>query len=210
MFALRKQNKLGSARAQIDIEAVRDDILCLTRKRYRAVLEVSSLNFELRSEEEQDAIIETYESFLNSVGTPLQILVRTRAIDMDKYLEDVEAMREKESEKIYKDQLANYDLFIRSLITNNTILSRHFYVIIPFTAESGTDFDLIKEQLATTTDIVAKGLQRLGMHSRQLNNLELLDLFYSFYSPKQAKLQPLSERTLAAVHQTLTTVGDAA
>lgn len=210
MFALRKQNKLGSARGQIDIEAVRDDILCLTRRRYRAVLEVSSLNFELRSEEEQDAIIETYESFLNSVGTPLQILVRTRAIDMDKYLEDVEVMREKESEKIYKDQLTNYDLFIRSLITNNTILSRHFYVIIPFTAESGTEFDLIKEQLATTTDIVSKGLQRLGMHSRQLNNLELLDLFYSFYSPKQAKLQPLSERTLAAVHQTLTTVGDTA
>lgn len=61
----------------------------LPNNEYRAILQVSSLNFELRSEEEQDAIIETYESFLNSVGSNLQILVRTREIDMDKYLDDL-------------------------------------------------------------------------------------------------------------------------
>lgn len=68
---------------------MREGILILPHNEYRAILRVSSLNFELRSEEEQDAIIDTYESFLNSVGTNLQILVRTREIDMDKYLESL-------------------------------------------------------------------------------------------------------------------------
>lgn len=84
MFTLPKSKTKLSSRNQIAIKGVRDGILILPRNQYRAVLKVSSLNFELRSEEEQDAIIDTYESFLNSVGSSLQILIRTREIDMDK------------------------------------------------------------------------------------------------------------------------------
>ena len=84
MFALQKSKTKASSRAQINIKGVRDGILLLPHNQYRVVLEVSSLNFELKSEEEQDAIIDTYESFLNSVGSNLQILIRTREIDMDK------------------------------------------------------------------------------------------------------------------------------
>lgn len=90
-------------------------MLQLPGKEYRAVLEVSSLNFELRSEEEQDAIIDIYESFLNSVGSSLQILVRTREVDMDKYLEDLgERLNDETRREIYRTQLQNYDEFIRS------------------------------------------------------------------------------------------------
>jgi hypothetical protein len=84
---------------------VRDGILILPNNQYRAILEVAALNFELRSDEEQDAIIDTYESVLNSVGVPLQILIRTREIDMDKYLEDLQDRRKDEKEEIYRDQL---------------------------------------------------------------------------------------------------------
>ena len=80
MFGLRKSKNKASSRGQIAIKGVRDGILILPNNEYRAILQVSSLNFELRSEEEQDAIIDTYESFLNSVGTNLQILIRTREI----------------------------------------------------------------------------------------------------------------------------------
>lgn len=200
MFALQKSKSSTSARNQIAIQGVRDNILILPNNEYRAVLQVSSLNFELRSEEEQDAIIDTYESFLNSVGSSLQILVRTREIDMDKYLEDLGDRLDGETEQVYRNQLKNYDEFIRSLITTNKILTRHFYIIVPYTAKGKTDFELVQEQLNLRLDIVAKGMMRIGMHTKALTSLEMLDLFYSFYSPAQAKLQPLTEQALRLIH----------
>ena len=208
MFALQKSKSKTSARQQIAIKGVRDGILILPNNEYRAILQVSSLNFELRSEEEQDAIIDIYESFLNSVGSSLQILVRTREIDMDKYLEDLGERLDDEKEEIYRTQLKNYDEFIRSLITTNKILTRHFYIIVPYKPTSKADFDLIREQLNLKLDIVAKGMTRLGMHSDQLTSLEALDLFYSFYSPAQAKVQPLTEQALQIIRTALVEKGE--
>ncbi len=207
MFALQKSKSKTSARYQIAIKGVRDGILILPNNEYRAILQVSSLNFELRSEEEQDAIIDIYESFLNSVGSSLQILVRTREIDMDKYLADLGERLDDEKEEIYRTQLQNYDEFIRSLITTNKILTRHFYIIVPYKPTGKADFDLIREQLNLKLDIVAKGMTRLGMHSDQLTSLEALDLFYSFYSPAQAKIQPLTEQALQIIRTALVEKG---
>jgi len=208
MFALQKSKSKTSARHQIAIKGVRDGILILPNNEYRAILQVSSLNFELRSEEEQDAIIDIYESFLNSVGSSLQILVRTREIDMDKYLNDLGERLDDEKEEIYRTQLQNYDEFIRSLITTNKILTRHFYIIVPYKPTGKADFDLIREQLNLKLDIVAKGMTRLGMHSDQLTSLEALDLFYSFYSPTQAKIQPLTEHALQMIRTALIEKGE--
>jgi hypothetical protein len=208
VFALAKSKTKTSSRGQIAIKGVRDNILLLPNDQYRAVLHVSSLNFELKSEEEQDAIIDTYESFLNSVGSNLQVLIRTREIDMDKYLEELTQRLDGESESIYRKQLKNYDEFIRSLITTNKILTRHFYVVIPYTAGHKADFELIKEQLNLKVDIVAKGMTRLGMHTRQLSSLEMLDLFYSFYNPAKSKIQPLTDQALQLIHMALIEKGD--
>jgi hypothetical protein len=208
MFVLQKSKNSASARNQIAIKGVRDNILILPNNEYRAVLQVSSLNFELRSEEEQDAIIDTYESFLNSVGSSLQILVRTREIDMDKYLEDLGDRLDGETEQVYRDQLKNYDEFIRSLVTTNKILTRHFYVVVPYVAKGKTDFELVQEQIKLKLDIVAKGMMRIGMHTKALTSLEMLDLFYSFYSPAQAKLQPLTEQALRLIHTAMIEKGD--
>ena len=208
MFALQKSKSKTSSRNQIAIKGVRDGVLMLPNNEYRAILQVSSLNFELRSEEEQDAIIDIYESFLNSVGSSLQILIRTREIDMDKYLEDLTERLDDETEEIYRSQLINYDEFIRSLITNYKILTRHFYVIVPYRPNGKADFELIEEQLNIKLDIVAKGMTRLGMHTNQLASLEVLDLFYSFYSPTQAKIQPLTEQALQLIHTALVEKGE--
>lgn len=204
MPASLKPKTKASSRNQIAIDGAHDGILILPHHQYRAILEVSSLNFELKSEDEQDAIIDTYESFLNSVGTSLQILIRTREIDMDSYLADLRSRYENESEQIYRDQLEHYDEFIRSLIQTNTILTRHFYIVVPYTGIGKVDFEIVKEQLGLTVDIVAKGMMRLGMHARQLTSLEALDLFYSFYNPTQAKIQSLTERALSLIHTALT------
>jgi hypothetical protein len=70
------------------------------------------------------------------------------------------------------------------------------------------EFAIAKEQLGQTVDIVAKGMMRLGMHTRQLSSLEVLDLFYSFYNPSQAKLQPLTDRAMQMIHTALVKKGD--
>lgn len=195
MLSSLKQKNKASSRRQIEIKGVRDGILILPRNHFRAVLHISSLNFELKSEAEQDALIDTYQSFLNSLNTPLQIIVRVREMDMDKYLENFKQQISKEKKKIYREQTKNYTEFVKSLITTNKILTRQFYIVLPHDSTE-KDFDVIKEQLNLTADIVSKGLGRLGMQSRQLDSLEVLDLFYSFYSPTQAKHQPLSRQTL--------------
>lgn len=200
MSVLRKSNKKVSSRQQIDIREIKDGVLVLPNHRYRTVLHVSPVNFELRSEDEQDAIIDTYESFLNSVGVPLQVLIRIREMDMDAYLEDLDNRLQSEKVAVYKKQLANYNEFIRGLIKTNRILSRQFYVIVPHNSDGKADFDLIKEQLGLTVDIVQKGLSRLGMHSRELSSLELMDLFYNFYNPTKAKIQPLTDKALELIH----------
>lgn len=121
-------------------------------------------------------------------------------MDMDKYLEEFESRIANESVEIYKTQIQNYTEFVQSLISNNKILSRHFYVVLPFD-DKDADFDMVKEQLNLNMDIVAKGLSRLGMQSRQLSSLEILDLFYTFYNPAQAKRQPISHQTLTLLNE---------
>ena len=193
MSILQKTRSHASSRQQINIRGARDGILLLPRNHYRLVLEVSSVNFELKSEAEQDALIDTYESFLNSLPCPLQILVRIRELDMDKYLADLEMRLQGEKEEIYQQQITHYSAFVQRLVANNKILSRRFYIVLPYDAASD-DFDAAKEQLSLNADLISKGLQRLGMRTRLLPSLEILDLFHSFYNPTQAKRQPLSEQ----------------
>ena len=196
MWLLQKSNSKQSSRQQINIKGVNDGILSLPGNQYRVVLESSSINFELKSEDEQDAILDTYQSFLNSLASPLQIVVRVRELDMDKYLEDFKQDRASEKEEIYQVQATNYAEFVQSLVTTNKILSRHFYIVLPYDNRDNNSFDFIQEQLALNADIVSKGLGRLGIRTRQLSSLEVLDLFYSFYNPKQAKRQPITDQTL--------------
>lgn len=191
MFRSHPSSSRGSARTQIGIKEVRDNILVLPGNRYRTILATSSLNFELQSADEQDALVDTFQSFLNSLTTPVQILIRVRELDIDRYLEDFTASRVEEDQEVYKKQLQNYSDFIRKLVAGNKILSRRFYVVIPYENKAVTDFPLIKEQLQLEQEIIIKGLEKLGMTARQLTSLEILDLFYSFYRPEQAKMQPL-------------------
>ncbi|MEK7376030.1 MAG: TraC family protein [Candidatus Margulisiibacteriota bacterium] len=198
MFMFRKSNKKVSSRRQINIKEVKDGVLILPGRQYRTIVETSSINFELKSDEKQDVIIDSFQNFLNSLSCPLQILVRTREIDIDRYLEDVIRQTDKEKEKVYKEQIQNYTEFVRSLITGNKILSRRFYIVIPYTAKQFSDFSHIKEHLLLQQDIVIKGLKKLGMKAHALNSLEIMDLFYSFYNPKQAKTQPLTVQKISS------------
>jgi len=197
MWLLKKSKNKVSSRRQIQIKEVRDSILVLPNNQYRIILETSSINFELKSEEEQDVLIDSFQNFLNSLPCELQILVRVREVDIDRYLETVSKTKSSEKEQIYKDQIGNYSQFIKAVVSGNKILSRRFYVVIPYRhLEKSNDFHLIKEQMNLNRDIVARGLEKLGMKARQLDSLEVLDLFYSFYNPSQIKTQELKGQTI--------------
>lgn len=196
MLNTKKSNKFGSARSQVAIKEVRDGILILPGNRYRIVLETSSLNFELQSEMEQDVVVETFQTFLNSLNSPVQILIRVRELDIDRYLEDFHRKCQDEKEKIYIEQSKSYTDFIRKLVAGNKILSRKFYLVVPYESKGQMDFEVAKEQLNLETEIIIKGVEKFGMNARPLDTLEILDLFYSAYRPEQAKTQPLHKQIL--------------
>jgi len=200
MWLWNKSKGRVSSRRQIQIKEVKDGILVLPNHEYRIAIETSSINFELKSEEEQDVLVDSFQNFLNSLPCPLQILLRVREVDVDSYLDKISKSKLKEEEQVYKDQIDNYREFIADLVSGNKILSRRFYIIIPYQhLDSNKDFTLIKDQIHLSRDIVLKGLEKLGMRASALDSLELLDLFYSFYNPAQVKTQELKRETVEAL-----------
>lgn len=197
MWLLNKSKSKISSRKQIQIKEVKDDILILPSNEYRLVIETSSINFELKSEEEQDVLIDSFQNFLNSLPTPLQILIRVREVDIDHYLDQIGKSKAHEKEKVYRDQIDNYSEFIQDLVSGNKILSRRFFVVVPYHhLDSNHDFNFIKEQIHLSRDIVLRGLEKLGMRAKALDSLELLELFYSFYNPNQIKTQGFTKETV--------------
>jgi len=200
MWLLSKLKNKVSSRKQIAIKEVRNGVLVLPNNEYRLVIKTSSVNFELKSEEEQDVIIDSYQNFLNSLPCNLQILIRVREVDIDRYLEKMTQSKSQEKEKVYQKQIINYCQFIKNLVSGSKILSRYFYIVVPYQHKGRSkDFDLVKEQLYITRDLIMKGLDKLSIKAKSLNSLELLDLFYSFYNSSQIKTQELKGETIEAL-----------
>jgi hypothetical protein len=200
MWLLNKSKSKTNSRKQIEIKEVRNGILILPNHEYRLVIKTSSINFELKSEEEQDVIIDSYQNFLNSLPCNLQILVRVREVDIDQYLEQMMRSKDLEKQTVYKNQITNYCQFIKNLVSGNKILSRHFYIVVPYRHEGKKrDFELVKEQLHITRDLIMKSLEKMGIKAKALDSLEVLDLFYSFYNPSQIKTQELKSETIEAL-----------
>jgi hypothetical protein len=197
MLLLTKSNSKVSSRRQIEIKEVKDGVLVLPNQEYRMVIETSSVNLELKSEDEQDVLIDSYQNFLNSLSIPLQILIRVREVDIDSYLEKIQTEKTHQKEKVYKLQIDNYTEFVGKLVSGNKILQRRFYVIIPYKNLDHTkDFSVIKEHIHLQRDIVVRALEKLGMKTNVLDSLEILDLFYGFYNPSQVKTQELKNQIL--------------
>ena len=202
MWLLKKSLNKISSRKQIAIKEVRDGILVLPNNEHRLIIETSSVNFELKSEAEQDVLIDSFQTFLNSLPTKLQILVRIREVDIDQYINSIDVFKETENETRYLEQIDDYTQFIRQLVSGNKILSRKFYIILPYKPESKKNsFELSKTQLNLTKDMVIKSLEKLGMKARTLDSLEVLNLFYSFYNKDQIKTQELNQTIIKSLLQ---------
>lgn len=186
----------------LEIEDVADDILLLRNGSCALVVETPAINFGLLSEEEQDALIYAYGALLNSLSFPLQVSIMSKRMDISVYIEYIIGQEEKQQNPIMKDRLRRYREFILSVIKDNKVLEKKFYLIIPFSyIELGVksalgsgkskklpfskDYILshAKTSLFPKRDHLLRQLGRIGLKGKQLTSQQLIELFYNVYNP---------------------------
>ena len=202
----------ASAPAQqfVTIDSIREYTLVLKDGGLRVILMCSSFNFALKSSDEQDAVIFQYQNFLNALDFPLQFVIHSRRLNIEPYLESLAERQKEEPAELLKIQIAEYIEFIKTFVAATNIMSKSFFVVVPFTpitmGDSGivqkalstigigkapeaqdTDhaFEERKQQLWQRVDTVIEGLQRFGIRSAPLNTEELIELFYGLYNPTE-------------------------
>ncbi len=204
---------VGAAAQQfLAIEAVREDTVILKAGGFRVVLMCSSLNFALKSADEQDAITYQFQNFLNSLDFSLQFVVHSRRLNVAPYLESLKARQKEEDNELLQIQMQEYTEFIRTFVDATNIMSKTFYVVIPFTppafekkggalanllstlglgpkkspgGELADSFGEYKNQLWQRVDTVIDGFARFSIRSAPLNTEELIELFYGLYNPTE-------------------------
>lgn len=189
----------------VEIDKIKEGVVILKNKALRGILMVSSTNFALKSEEEQNAIIFQFQSFLNSLDFPIEMVVQSKKLNITGYLDKLKELEAKEQNELLKVQIAEYQKFIRELIRGGAIMSKQFFVVVPFTlmelprltaekkslkALSLTEekFQRSKSQLWQRMEFVALGLRRCGLQSIPLNTSELIELFWSLYHPEESEV----------------------
>lgn len=191
----------ASTQQFLEIEDIREGVVILKNKSLRGMIMVSSLNFALKSEDEQTAIIYQFQNFLNSLDFPIEILVQSRRLNITGYLDKLKELEKKQENELLKYQISEYHKFVNDLIAGGQIFSKTFFVIVPFVlieiptlrrekipTLSEEQFQRAKSQLWQRMEFVALGLRRSGLQCVPLNTLELIELFWSLYHPKEAEV----------------------
>lgn len=198
-----------STQKYLPFKEIKEGALVMKNGSLRAILMVNAINFNLKSDDEQTALIETYKGFLNSLDFPLQIVIQSRILDLDGYLKNLETKGRSQENELLQFQTAEYILFVQQLIGIANIMSKTFYVVIH--QESGSEpgqgffyrlfhrkaitptgkFKEAKSELINKANMVANGLSPIGINCVLLNTKELIDLFYATYNPDTARRQKL-------------------
>ena len=116
----------------LQIAEVRDNVLVLKNGGVRTILKTSSINFNLKSEAEQNSIIYAYQNFLNSLEFPIQIVVRSKKLEIDEYLEKIRGYGDKQPNPLLKKQTLEYVEYIKKLVEYADIMEKEFYVVVPY------------------------------------------------------------------------------
>jgi hypothetical protein len=196
-----------STQSFLEIDQIREGVTIMKNKSLRGILMVSSLNLALKSEEEQDAIIYQFQSFLNSLDFSCQILVESRRLNITGYLEKLKELEQSQTNEMLRVQTTGYREFIENMVGTGSIMSKNFYVIVPFylsdfkappgtsflgTAKSPTmteeGFQRAKSQLWQRMEFLALGLRRCNLTAMPLTTTELIELFWSVHHPQEAEV----------------------
>lgn len=188
----------------LKIGQIKDNTIVMKDGSLRAVVAVSSTNFALKSEEEQNALISAYQNFLNSLDFPIQILIHSRVLEIGGYLEKLRELMGAQTNELLRIQMSEYIEYVGRLVEYASIMSKTFYVIVPYSAQvvketflgrlgkvfnpaadiavHEADFQKAKVELMQRIDHVVGGLGGMGLRSLLLNTQELVELLYQSYN----------------------------
>lgn len=193
----------------VPIKEIRDGVLVLKDNSLRMILMASTLNFALKSEEEQSAIIMQYQNFLNSLDFPVQFFIQSRKLDIGPYIGILNEAEKSQGNELLRIQTREYAEFVKNFVQVTNVMSKTFYIVVPYTNASievkkgrlgsliggfaggkkdstEDNFEQYKIQLQQRSDVVQQGLVRAGVRVAPLNTEELIELFYELYNPGES------------------------
>jgi hypothetical protein len=189
----------------IPIKDIRDNVVILKDGGMRAVVIASSLNFALKSADEQKGILFQFQDFLNSLDFSVQIVAESRRLDIAPYLSLMEEQYRKQESDLMKLQTREYIEFIRNFTDQVNIMSKSFYIVVPYSPTvlkqgSGLNpfakkeanakvaaFEENRSQLEQRVSVVEQGLGRCGVRVLQLGTEELVELYYKVFNPGETE-----------------------
>jgi len=217
---VRSKKKPASASTQryLPIAEIREDTVILKNGGLRAVLRVNALNFNLKSEVEQQGIISGYQGFINTLIFPIQILIRSTRLNIDPYIKGIQNRAQEQSSLLLKEQTYDYANFMEKLVEIADIMQKTFFVIVPVDApakakrgllsrfmdwlniddtrakalQRNREFRAYSKILRDRITLIQSGLENVGITMRRLKTDELVQLYYTIYNPMTSQKQKFS------------------
>ncbi|MBD3238310.1 MAG: hypothetical protein GF332_01560 [Candidatus Moranbacteria bacterium] len=224
---IKQKNKAASTQQFLDIEEIKDGVVILKNGSMRMVLMVSSINFDLKSSEEQDAIVAYYQNFLNSLDFPVQIFISSRKVNLTNYVNSLKTLSREQPNELLRLQMQDYIKYITNISTMSDIVNKNFYIVVPFSPsenqkstitekiyaiisprqavqkQAKKNFEVYKEQIYQRAQHVQYGLNGAGVRMIPLNTQELIELYYSLYNPDPVERTGMAPVESLAVNTSL-------
>lgn len=202
--------KSKPAQSFIPIKDVRDGVVVLKDGSMRMILMASSINFALKSEEEQAAILVQFQDFLNSLEFSTQIFIQSRRLDIKPYLAILNDRLKSQLSDLMRIQIEEYMAFIKDFTESANIMTKTFFIVIPYTREKLSiskkssflggflsknkqdtskeekereQFEEVKSQLEQRANVIKQGLARTGVRVVPLDTDEIIELYYKLLNP---------------------------
>jgi hypothetical protein len=216
-----KKNKTANTEKRLFIANIRDDILVSKNQGLRAVLMVSVVNFALKGEDEQQSIILAYISMINSLDFPIQICMQSRQLNIDNYVQRLDDRAKEIDNELLKIQLEGYRKYIVELLTIGEIMSKKFYVVVPYEqgskrhrvsqkktflnrfgevftpsnviSMSKKNFNEYKGELERRVAVVEASLNGMGLGVLRLDTQSLIELYYNSYNPITSEFERMGD-----------------
>lgn len=196
-------NSNAASQEFVAIRDIRDGIVILKNGQLCKVLLASSVNFALKSQDEQKAILFQFQNFLNTLDFSLQIYVQSRRLNIEPYLAMLGERKDDQDNDLMRIQLREYIEFIRTFVREVDVMSKNFFVIVPYTptklnlgksftsmlsqgkmsSQSDNTLEEQRLQLEQRQAVVEQGLNRIGVRTIALQTDELVELYYHTYNP---------------------------
>lgn len=214
--SLAKGRITVSTQEYLDIAEIKDDVVVLRDGTIRAVILVSSINFALKSEDEQNAIVSSYVGFLNNISFPVQIVIQSRKLNIENYLIDLKQKEKEQTNELLKMQTREYIQYVQELVSLGDIMTKSFYVCVPYNPLSdkhktffqsvteafkptalvqtkGKRFERHKDELDRRVENISSALASASLNSVRLDTQGLIELYYNTYNPTTSANQKLSD-----------------